>query len=30
MAKIIQFGDEARENMLSGMETVANAVSITM
>jgi chaperonin GroEL len=30
MAKIIQFGDEARENMLAGMETVANAVSITM
>lgn len=30
MAKIIQFWDEARENMLAGMETVANAVSITM
>lgn len=30
MVKIIQFWEQARENMLAGMLTVANAVSITM
>ena len=30
MAKILHFGDEARKNIYSGIETVANAVKVTM
>lgn len=30
MAKTLHFGDEARKNIFSGIETVANAVKVTM
>jgi hypothetical protein len=30
MAKTLHFGDEARKSIFSGIETVANAVKVTM